>query len=1112
MRDRGLKSAQVLGGVLALLILIPGLLRLGAQQYFGTIVGTVTDPSGAAVPDASVTVTNPQTAISRQVKTDDMGNYRVESLVPGTYTLKVEHSGFETAEVQATDLPVARTVTVNVVMRIGAVTQTVEVQAAAPLLDTANSTVGTVVNNKSVVNLPLNGRAYTDLLLLVPGSVPNGAIFLTAGGGQNYSVSGNRSEQNNFTLDGVYNNEEFFKQFAIQPSIDAIQEFKVQTNVVSAEFGQAAGANVTVATKSGTNQLHGDVYEFLRNDKLDAADFFGNKFNTRKSAFRQNQFGVTGGGPVVLPHLYNGKDRTFWFFSYEGLRIRRAATNTGTIPTTAQLGGDLRDQPPIFDPATTRADPNNPGAFIRDRLSCNGVLNVICPDRIDPIVAAYAAIWYPKTDTLGAPAPNLIVTTPFRLNQYQYNARMDHKIKDNLQFFGRFTNQHAAQVSPYSLPINNNTLINSFVNAEASLTWLVGPTTVVDFKSAYNRTNLQVADNNPAPGAASFLAAHPIQGTPLKSTTVPLYPSLGIAGYTSPNQSGFPFPTNVWHELASLSMIRGKHSIRVGFELKHMNNLDDGLFTSIFNFDKVPTADPQNVSSTGSALASYLLGLPSSGLRNLGTTAAYMHQTNQNYYLQDDVKLTPKLTINAGLRYEYDQWPYEKYNHLSMFDFGSKRFVWAGNNPLTGQGPNIRRGIVDPDFNNFAPRLGLAYQVTPRTTVRSGFGVFYAANYLWEIQGVRGSWPYAISETFSSENATLPDKPLETFMPSYISPVPGTPANSEHTVGRTDRTSYTMQWNLGVQRELARDLLLEVNYVGNGGRKLPIFTNINDPPPGPGLVGSPSHPRPYQFSDPLAGTTGLGAVSQITNLAISNYNGLQVKVEKKFSTGLQFLASYAWSHYIDLGGSGFSQSAAPQNDSNFRADRANGTFDFRHVFTANWYYELPFGRDRRFLAASNRLVNAVLGGWQWTGITHFNTGGPLNIYLTFDNANVGQRSLSQRPNYTGGPQRTSPAGGDKTVGYLDANAFVVPPPFTYGNLGRNSARNLGLRNWDTGLYKSFAIRENKESVQFRAEFFNVLNHVNLGGIDSGVDDPAFGTIGGTQNRSREIQFALKFYF
>jgi len=244
--------------------------------------------------------------------------------------------------------------------------------------------------------------------------VPNGAIFLTAGGGQNYSVSGNRSEQNNFTLDGVYNNEEFFKQFAIQPSIDAIQEFKVQTNVVSAEFGQAAGANVAVATKPGTNQLHGDVYEFLRNDKLDAADFFGNVFGTPKSAFRQNQFGVTGGGPVVLPHLYNGKDRTFWFFSYEGLRIRRAATNIGTIPTTGQLGGDLQDQPPIFDPATTRPDPNNPGKFIRDRLSCNGVLNVICPDRIDPIVAAYAAIWYPKTNTLGK--RNIIVTTPFKLN------------------------------------------------------------------------------------------------------------------------------------------------------------------------------------------------------------------------------------------------------------------------------------------------------------------------------------------------------------------------------------------------------------------------------------------------------------------------------------------------------------------------------------------------------------------------------------------------------------------------------------------------------------------------------------------------------------------------
>ena len=463
MRSSKLKWRRILGEVLVLFTLSLGSHWLQAQQYFGTIVGTVTDPSGGALPDATVTVTNTQTAISRQVKTDQLGNYRVESLVPSTYTIKVEHSGFETAEVQATDLPVAQTVTVSVVMKLGAITQTVEVQASAPLLDTADSTVGTVVNNKSVINMPLNGRAYTDLLLLVPGSVPNGSIFLTAGGGQNYSVSGNRSEQNNFTLDGVYNNEEFFKQFAIQPSIDAIQEFKVQTNVVSAEFGQAAGANVAVATKPGTNQLHGDVYEFLRNDKLDAADFFGNVFGTPKSAFRQNQFGVTGGGPVVLPHLYNGKDRTFWFFSYEGLRIRRAATNIGTIPTTGQLGGDLQDQPPIFDPATTRPDPNNPGKFIRDRLSCNGVLNVICPDRIDPIVAAYAAIWYPKTNTLGK--RNIIVTTPFKLNQYQYNVRMDHKIRDNLQFFGRFTNQHAAQISPYSLPTNNNTLINSFVNS-----------------------------------------------------------------------------------------------------------------------------------------------------------------------------------------------------------------------------------------------------------------------------------------------------------------------------------------------------------------------------------------------------------------------------------------------------------------------------------------------------------------------------------------------------------------------------------------------------------------------------------------------------------------------
>lgn len=312
--------------------------------------------------------------------------------------------------------------------------------------------------------------------------------------------------------------------------------------------------------------------------------------------------------------------------------------------------------------------------------------------------------------------------------------------------------------------------------------------------------------------------------------------------------------------------------------------------------------------------------------------------------------------------------------------------------------------------------------------------------------------------------------------------------------------------------------MLEVEYVGDGGRHMPLFTNENDPLPGPGTVGQPGHFRPYQYADPNFGTYptsgGFGADSMMDNVATSAYNSLQVKIEKKFSNGLQFLASYAWGHYIDEGGSGFSQSSAPQIDNNFAADRGDGTFDYRHIFTGSWVYDLPAGHGRRFLNNTNPVVTAILGGWEFSGITHFNSGGPLGMGVNVDVANIGQRSLAERPDLVPGqPQRTTPSSGtDQTTGYLNKAAFATPAPYTYGNLGRNTARNLGEQNFDLGLYKNFPIHESKQSVQFRAEFFNAFNHVNLGGIDGTIEDTTFGSIGGTQNDSREIQFALKLYF
>jgi hypothetical protein len=1101
-----------LGSVLVMLLTLTTGTRLVAQTYTGSIVGNVTDPSGAGVPDTTITAKNVNTGITRSIKSDAEGSYRIGDLIPGSYTVKAEKAGFQTEEAAALQLTVASSLNVNFTLKIGEVTQTVEVQAVAPLLDTNSATVGTTVSNASVLEMPLNGRAYTDLLALIPGSVKNGTIYQASGGG-NYSISGNRFEQNDYTLDGVSNNEGFFKSYGIQPAIDAIQEFKVQTNITSAEFGEAAGANVAVATKSGTNNIHGSAYEFLRNNIFDATEWADNRNGGHKTPLRRNQYGFTLGGPIYIPHLFNGRDKAFWFFNYEALKVRVASTQQGVVPTAAELQGNLTDatQKPIFDPllnVQTGVDGKGNPIYKGTQISFGGTPNVIDPTRFNTWDKNYAGVWY-------APGPtalpttnnpyNSVVTSPSSQNQYQINSRIDYKLKDNLNFYGRYTDQDSSTINAYALANNFNNLTNHYQNAVASFTWLVSPTTVVDFKSAVNRTLIFTADNDR--GWPAFLAANPIQGVPVQNAAHPLFSEVYISGYAAPSQTGNPFLTTNLQELASVSMIRGKHSIKFGYELTHMHGWTDGLFTSQFNYQAPQTADPQNIANTGSPLASFLLGYPSGGTRNVGVTAAYMAGTNHAAYVQDDIKLKSNLTVNVGLRYEYDQWPYEVHNHLSEFDFTQNKFVWAGYNPLINQPTNIsNRQLMSPNFMNFAPRVGLSYGLGNKTTIRAGYGLFYSSNYFWEGQGARGTWPYALGDTIGGINTPgLPGSliPNYTMYPNYNQPVPGTPADAQHTMGRHNKTPYSEQWNIGVQRELANNLMLEIEYVGDGGRHMSLFTNRNDPLPGPGAVGQPGHFRPFQYTDPLAGTyaggsIGFGADSDMENSVSSSYHSLQVKLDKKFSNGLQALVSYTYGHYIDIGGSGFSQSAAPQIDSNPAADRGNGTFDYRHILSASWVYELPAGKGRRFLSNSNPVVTGVLGGWEFTGIFH---------------ANTGQRGLTSRPNYVGGVQRLTPAsGGDKTLGYLNAAAFAIQAPYTYGNLGRNTARNLGAQEFTLGLYKNFPIRENKESLQFRAEFFNAFNHVNLGGIDGTLEDASFGTIGGTANDSREIQFALKLYF
>jgi outer membrane receptor protein involved in Fe transport len=1056
-----------------------------AQTSFGTITGIIRDTSGAVLPDASVTVTNEQTGLTRQATTDGSGAYTVPSLPPAVYTVSAELKGFKKGVASKVNLEVTQTLRVDIALQVGEISQTVEVQAEAPLLQSETSTVGTVISNKQVVELPLNGRSFTELTYLIPGAVrQGGAIFQTSG--SRVSVSGARSEDNNYTLDGVNNNETFFKAFAVQPSIDAIQEFNIRTNITSSEFGQAAGANVNVVTKSGTNEIHGGIFEFLRNNVLDARDAFA----PSRPVFRQNQFGGQAGGPVI-------KNKTFWFFNYEGYRFRRQATALGTIPTAAQFAGNLAfDQtgapaPPIFDPATTRTVN---GRVVRDPFPGN----IIPANRIDPIIRSYINVFYPQPNRPGQQA-NLINTQSGSLDTDQYTIKIDHKFSESNNFSSRFSYVQAEQLNPRVLGTHINSTSNAFRNFMISDTHLFNATTILDVKLAYHRNNLQIAEQGPSDLATvkQWLQTTGIQGIPIKNENVPLYPQFFIGdGYANPTQDGYPFPDDTYQILASLSKSKGKHFIKFGMDYQNRRNLDDGLFSANVHFNKIPTEDPQNAAGTGQALAAYLLGLPNNALRNVGDTTALMRWSGYYFYFQDDIKVNSKLTVNVGLRYDYTQWPRHRDNKLGSFDLETGKYLWAATNPITGEAPNTFPTVIHPDRNNFAPRAGFAYLLNNKTTVRAGYGWFYNTNFLWEAQGIRGNWPFAISETKTNLNTTTIDSPLKTTFASYVATGPNTivPPDAQHIADRNRRVGYNQQWNLHVQREVAGGLLLEAGYVGTRGAKASIFANANTAPPGPGAV---QPRRPF---------TNLGATSLMTDIASSIYHGLQLKAEKRFSKGLAFLGSYTRSKNINTGGDGFSLSSSPQDPNCLECDRGLSAFHRTNIFAMNFVYELPFGKGKQFGADLSGVANQILGGWQFNGIVTASSGQPLTVGIGRDIANIGARSVGQRPNLLGNPNLDNPT----AERWFDRSVFFEPAPFTYGNAGRNIVIGPGNQTWTFGLYKNFLIAE-PHRLQFRVEFFNAFNNVNLNNPDTGFDSQNRGRIFGS-DPARQIQFGLKYYF
>lgn len=1079
------KNGNLITGLLctvAVLIALFAPTRLAGQATeLGTILGTVTDPQGAAVPGATVKVTNMGTAVTREVKTDNQGNFAARSLVPGQYSVEVTAPSFQTQVQSNIKLDVGGSATLDFHLTVGAVSEQVQVSAQAVLLQTDESNVGTVIENARVVELPLNGRNFNQLTRLTPGAVRG-----TSGGGEtiqgeSFAVTGDRSDNAYYSLDGMYNNGTFFKTAAIHPSVDAIQEFRIQTNT-NAQYGAAAGANINVMIKSGTNQFHGTMYEFLRNDKFDSRPYF----SRTKTPYRQNQFGFTVGGPVLVPKLFNGRNRTFWFFNYEGNRIREANTIFLTIPTPAMIAGDLSKTltgaaaAPIYNPYTARLVN---GQVVRDPFPGN----IIPANLIKPYSTAYAKLWFP-TNLIPNTTSNFINTNGTQRDDDQINARIDQKISDKNNLFGRVSWAELSQRAPGSLPTAFVGTFNKYVGAVLNDTHLFSPTTILNLRAGYLRANL---GQGPTEHFIQTYRQAGLTNTPLNFRNFDYPINFGISGFSGPGLGNLVNgPDFTYQSSISLNKIYGRHTFTLGYDYTRLRIFHDSVF-STFNYDNVPTADPQNVSNTGQALASFLLGLPSTANRIVGQTDLDLRQNLHHIYLQDDIKVNNRLTLNLGIRWEYDQWPHHIRGRLSGFDTITGQFFWASTNPVTGQPANVRPQISDPRYKNFAPRVGFAYRLGSRTTIRSAYGIFYNSNFSWEWSDSRGGWPFSVSDNLSGLNIGTALSPTESLFQSF-DPKKVIP-QTQHTVSRDVKTPYMQNWNFGIEHQIAQDLLVELNYQGSKGTHLGSFLSTNDPPPGP---GAPDPRRPF----PQA-----GSISELKHIATSKYNALTAKLDKRFAHGFSLLASYAWSHSIDLN-SEFG-GGSPQNNACIKCDLGNSGFDQRHVANISYIYQVPL------LTGFNPAVRYILGGWEIAGITTLETGRVFNVGINFDNANVGARGNFQRPNLVGNP---FPSGFKKTFGpggaYFDKSAFQVAPRYQFGNLGRNAFHGPGFVNTDVGLMKNIPIVGERLRMQFRSEFFNAFNNVNFGNPNGTVGDPNFGQVRGVQNRARQIQFGLKLIY
>jgi hypothetical protein len=1117
------------GAVVLFISALLAVLAAQAQIVKSTITGTVQDSSGAVVSGAKVSVTDVGTNVTTSSVTDGTGSYVIPLLNSGTYTAKVELEGFKTAVQSKFALDVATKVRVDFTMQVGQVSELVTVSNVAPLIETDSTTVGLTLTTEKMTQIPILSRNYQALAQLAPTAVTpisNAETANTPGisVGNLYQASGQRGNYNSYTIDGIDAQQVIFQMQSIIPSLDSIQEFKLQTHNFSAEYGRGA-IQFTTTTKNGTNQLHGSLYEFVRNNILNANDFFAERANRKKADFHYNQFGGSIGGPVVIPKLYNGTNKTFFFFAYEGTRFRQLASNFATVPDPAWLTGDFSsltntDGSPrvIYDPATVT--PNGSGGFTRTAFAGN----VVPIDRISPVAAAMIP-FIPAPNAAPGTLPgtaNYVASSGTLSNVNYWAVRIDHHISDHDTVYGRYMQSVENYQAKALLPLSGTVQQNHGRNAMISETHTFGPRVVNEVRFGYNRAlnfGLQDGANGTTDYVHDVFHLQNIGGGPL---TYGL-PSFSWNGYTSSGGNvNDPFAplTNTYQFTDNLITSFGHHSIKAGVDLrKERYNAFYGTFNrGSFAFSGQYTAgDPTNTASTGvtgNPFADFLLGLSTSVSGLSGEASGAFHQFMQNYYVQDDWRATSKLTLNLGVRYEYYPPWTEENGRATVIHLGFPpgSCFGAGCPPATLVPSQPGKPYYNPDRNNFAPRIGLAYSPFDKTTIRAAYGIFYTPPAVTdEVNSVLNP-PTTLNTAFQPSNLftdltttninnQFPTANITRDTPLSTDnwPLPGI---SLYTVLPNEPTAIVQQWQLTVERELVRNLLVEVGYVGSHGydgqRRIDYNQARLD---NPGETTSLTSRLPYPALSPLTFV--------IEHSAQSTYHAGTMRLERRFAGGLSFVSAYTYSKSIDdYGNLNDTTGFWAQNAYDKQAEKGLSAFDARHRFTIGYVFELPFGRGRHFGGNISPIVDKVVGGWQLSGITTFQSGNPLGLVSASDFSNTGN-TLVHRPDQVGAIKYHDPT--PSNLQWFDPSAFANPAFGTFGDVSRGTIIGPGINNWDMTVGKSFALTE-RARLQLRAELYNAFNHTQFVGVAASLASPtAFGNVTSTR-APRNIQIAARLEF